>query len=272
MSELLTGHNRPVRSVAEKTAEILEQERSYNRIVFTPPAPDPANQYVSCNPVNFSYSGDHLYCHKIVGGGLIQVRFGRNRNPWIDVAEGMVLTRVFDSFSIRDASKRSKTGTSAVFYSSQGPLVSRPYKTHGLKLPLLCTRFTGTITNAWQSIENCFGGANKGLEEGWLGNQLYVKNIDLANTLLIDSDKPIGVAPGASQGFPLLPGEQAVFDLDDKVSWQRADDNTVFSLVFACASPGTVDIALMCNGKSDFSDPDFALNAAVGSTVLEMDR
>ena len=187
-------------------SELANRRRSYSLWRFKTQAAS-SQQYQ-----RFPASGDTLTIHKIDGPGVIQVRLGGPPLPWIHVAEGTVLTREYSVFYIRDAMKYDdEAQTSVLAYSSFGPLINRPFKTHGSKGPPRGMNQNVATANA-QTLANYTSVFDSMSLGSFDGGFLLVQN-DGAITLYVGAET-YGIVPDTQSGYPLRPGASVAFDVD----------------------------------------------------------
>src|SRR6266404_3335008 len=137
-----------------------ELAREYQRIKFRTPVMNPGAVYAPTAETPFSVSGDHIYIEKINGPGTIQIRLGREHNPWFTVTEGMVIRRLYDTIRIRDASTYTATldmRTEAWLMCSTGPFIERPFKNKSFKNHFGALTSIQLLTGQWQAFEKVFG-------------------------------------------------------------------------------------------------------------------
>jgi hypothetical protein len=262
-------------------------EAEYRRFRFKTPQPNPADPYASTAAQRVGASGNTLYIHKINGPGVVQVRFGVN-NPWIDVAEGMVLRRAFTEIWIRDAYNYTLTipihVTELVFYTCFGEFISFPFKTHGFKpTPHVNNANLGAATvggAGWVTLEDMINGAAGSKYEfaGDLTGNAFM--------LRVSQDSPTGaqlrymVLPvpvyAIGDGYKLYPGEWLSVELDSKIGRMSGDKTSPSNRWAWCIAPFNAP-ALTCNvnyiigTRNDLSDIDYGSDPTINSVrVLEM--
>lgn len=263
---------------AKEPLELEESPyKSYRRFRFKTPQPSATDIYLSAASQRFGASGNHIYIHKINGPGIIQVRCNVD-NPWIDVAEGMTISREFSEFYVRDAYNYSANLihlTEVIIYTSYGPAIYMPFKTHGFK-PTPFVNNTVLAANTWVTLEVMIGGAGS-LQEfaGDLTGGAFL--------LRISQNAPSGAqlryvqlpapAYAAGNGYQLFPGEWLSVELDSKIGRMSGDLASPLNRWAWVISPNTAGLTTTVNyiigTRNDLSDIDYGSDVNL-TRVLEM--
>lgn len=222
----------------------------------------------------YPVSGDSLYINKINGNGVIQVKLG-NRNPWINVFEGMTIHREFDAVYIRDVHLYVlyDPTTEVEAYSSWGPMISRIPKTHGSKGPPVgLNGFSATTTTRALSDYLIVGAASIETPGAFEGGYIIIQNTDPANTLYYGVWRHGDAAVPASAGNVVLPGSSVSLEVGGKLgpyTCPVAAANLVIDLCF-WTHAGACSFALTLSARRrDSTDILYVGSAANPSKTLE---
>lgn len=237
-------------------SDVAKLAASYNFFRFITPSTGNTTR-----AVRVPTSGTHVYINRIDGPGMIQLRFGRN--AWINVCEGMTITREFNEYFVRDTHEyaaNSDVATRVELYSSHGQLIQRPFKSHGSKGPPIA--FNGlTATTTTQGLNRIvYAGSNRTIGT-FDGGFIIITNTSVGSTLYVGGWLDNVGAP-ATNGFGIAAGSTIAFDIDGQLGSSLAPSPTTpidfcfWTLVGTC----TFDI-LLGSGKANTSDPDYRSGA-----------
>lgn len=255
--------------------DIDSRRRAYDMVRFKTPQNSTFGS--SALPFRYPISGDHLYINRINGPGSIQVRLNSKPNVWINVSEGMTLTRVYDQIYVRDAAVYNPGITEMEAYASWGALITRGYKSHGTRgAPYGCHGLTAiTTAHSFSS-----GNGAIGLPTGTLfstfsddGGFIIIKNTDAANTLYFGMAIPAVVPANVQDGYPLSPGESCGFDVAGKItiSPDAALTSAPGELCFWTLAGTCAFSLLISSGSKNRSDSDFGAISNVSFRPISLE-
>jgi len=170
-----------------------------------------------------------------------------------------------------------------VFYTSVGPFVSMPFKTHGFKpTPHVnnATLAAGVVGAAgWVTLEDMVNGAAGSKYEfagDLTGNAflLRVSQDSATGAQLRYMVLPVPVY-AAGDGYKLFPGEWLSVELDSKIGRMSGDKTSNLNRWAWCIAPLaaalTTNVNFIIGTRNDLSDIDYASDPAIAANrILEM--
>jgi hypothetical protein len=195
---------------------------------------------------SLDFSGDHCYVAELTGAEPIFLRFGRGKNPWIRIHEGMSFHHPYSYVTVAHTQSYapgadSRNDTQALLYLSKGPLVlSPPSRSYGLRRPVDFVRVPVT-TVPDGVIDPSAPALRKTVGIG--GGSALILNTDLTNTVWLGYAPLDGSSvPLAADRFPLEAGRSLSLPLDGPMGYQG------FGLV-AFTLSGTATLRVLVSGK-----------------------
>jgi len=228
------------------------------------------NVFGTAEPTEYRVSGDTITIAKINGGGVIQFRIGQN-NPWLDVEENVIITREFDVIYVRDVGlytgKTIQYPTSCEFYTSYGPLLYRPTRSHSLRN---AAEF-GHVTLAANTWTNVFAVGSDDADGDFAGGTILLKcdstSPSAISVIFGPNNLTITHKPPATEGFIIRAGEFVSFDYDGRflqVNGQAYVSgpftaSTIYTLMAApVTGASTAEMMFIINRRTSFADKMFA--------------
>lgn len=208
------------------------------------------------NPREFLVSGDHLYVSDLQGVIPIYLRTQRGA-PWFRIHEGMTVTREFDRFELLAGHvppAASPGSTEVTILTSWGPTVIERPPSPGLDaIPIFRNLTVSTAPTEIPEPPSIYGtNVPSFYTGGRRGGELWIKNTDLTNTLLVGVQRNAATPiPGGQDFFPLWPGETIALAFRQRI--QRLDATkgilSVQDSILASTEVGTCDMAYLFSSR-----------------------
>lgn len=186
----------------------------------------------------FDVSGDHLHVLDISGADNVAVRLGDSVASWIPVRKGMTLKRRFTKVTVGIINGQNIQGhpgrqlfpTIADFVASYGELVVSPGYDDSTRFQAGFWSYRDALatTTPRQLFADLISSTMDRYELGRKGCTLFVRNVDLVNTLYIFYEYDNNGFP-ASNGWRIYPGETIIMQWGDRMLrlLKRVNDTTV---------------------------------------------
>ena len=199
----------------------------------------------------FNLPGTHIFVAQLDQTTAIYLKTDSDRNPWLRLIQGDVITRDFKNFTIRLAD--SYTGLrdpSGILYVSDGPLIQRRFRINGIGVGAT-NRKDIVVTTAPTSLVTLMALPPTGFPHttGSYGGRLIVKNMGSV-TIYIDF-QGAGTGPATHPGwFPIMPDERFEVEL---ASALFNTGNPILPQFATAAGSGLM--AVLFNTETDFGSP-----------------